>query len=50
MAVIASDRSRMADPGRLKAEAEIYENLALPRWEATRRAYTRVARPQRERL
>ena len=36
----------LADPGRLKAEAEIYENLALPRWEATRRAYTEVtARP-----
>ena len=40
----------LADPGRLKAEAEIYENLALPRWEANRLAYTTVARQPRERL
>ena len=40
----------LADPGRLKAEAEIYENLALPRWEAHRLAYTTVARQPRERL
>ena len=40
----------LADPGRLKAEAEIYENLALPRWEANRLAHTTVARQPRERL
>ena len=40
----------LADPGRLKAEAEIYENLALPRWEANRLAYTTVACQPRERL
>ena len=40
----------LADPGRLKAEVEIYKNLALPRWEAHRLAYTTVARQARERL
>ena len=37
----------LADPGRFKEVVQIYENLALPRWEATRRAYTEVAWPQR---
>ena len=49
MAVIAGPLP-LADPGRLKAEVEIYKNLALPRWEAHRLAYTTVARQARERL
>ena len=40
----------LADPRRFKAEVEIYENLALPRWEAHRLAYTTVACQARERL
>ena len=37
-----------ADPRRLKEMTEIYANIGLPRWEATRLAYTEVtARPAR---
>ena len=36
----------LADPGRFKEMTQIYANIGLPRWEATRRAYTEVtARP-----
>ena len=36
----------LADPGRFKEMTQIYANIGLPRWEATRRAYTKVtARP-----
>ena len=31
-----------ADPGRFKEMTQRYENIGLPRWEATRRAYTEV--------
>ena len=37
----------LADPGRFKEMTQIYANIGLPRWEATRRAYTEVAWPQR---
>ena len=40
----------LADPGRFKEMVQIYENLALPRWEAHRLGYTTVARQARERL
>ena len=36
-----------ADPGRFKEMTQRYENIGLPRWEATRRTYTEVAWPQR---
>ena len=36
-----------ADPRRFKQMSQIYANIGLPRWEATRRAYTEVAWPQR---
>ena len=32
----------LADPGRFKEMTQIYANIGLPRWEATRRAYTEV--------
>ena len=32
----------LADPGRFKEMTQIYANIGLPRWEATRRAYTGV--------
>ena len=36
----------LADPGRFKEMTQTYANIGLPRWEATRRAYTEVtARP-----
>ena len=37
----------LADPASFEEMVQIYENLALPRWEANRLAYTEVARPQR---
>ena len=37
----------LADPGRFKEMTQIYANIGHPRWEATRRAYTEVAWPQR---
>ena len=38
----------LADPGRFKEMTQIYANIGLPRWEATRRAYVQVtARPAR---
>ena len=40
----------LADPARFEEMVQIYENLALPRWEAHRLAYTTVARQARERL
>ena len=36
-----------ADPRRFKEMSQIYANIGHPRWEATRRAYTEVAWPQR---
>ena len=35
-----------ADPGRFKEMTQRYENIGLPRWEATRRAYTEVTARQ----
>ena len=38
-ATVSTSALPQAAPRRLKAKAEIYENLALPRWEAARRTY-----------
>ena len=36
-----------ADPRRFKEMSQNHANIGHPRWEATRRAYTEVAWPQR---
>ncbi len=41
IAVVAGSLT-VADPGRFKEMTQIYANIGLPRWEATRRAYTEV--------
>ena len=46
VAIVAGSLT-LADPGRFKEMTQIYANIGLPRWEATRRAYTEVAWPQR---
>ena len=41
VAIVAGSLT-VADPGRFKEMTQIYAHIGLPRWEATRRAYTGV--------